>query len=202
MGFSLRCAIAFLSCYYIVVLPAFAQERYFPVRAFSDNLEEDRYLANWYGSHLKGLNEGSLYEQAKSSSQSYRFLWLRSFHNPIAARLDVRSDGIGILTIKVASGTGSAAAGHVIERRARRLTKQQTDSFLNQVNSLAFWKLPARAAQKDTGPDGAQWVFEGLKDGEYHIVSQWSPQSGTIRTLALALVIDMGHLEIPAKDIY
>ena len=28
------------------------------------------------------------------------------------------------------------------------------------------------------GVDGAQWIFEGVKDSTYHVVDRWSPDNG------------------------
>ena len=37
----------------------------------------------------------------------------------------------------------------------------------------------------ETGLDGAQWIIEGLLNGNYHIVDRWSPEEGSIRAIGL-----------------
>jgi hypothetical protein len=185
----------------MVVIASARQGRYFPVTAFGEDLKGNQEWISLYSKYLAGFNEPSLFERSQSSSQSYRFLWLRSFHKPVSVRLDVGSDGTGDMTIKIGSGPGVSSARGPVDKRARRLTKQQTDSFLSQIQALGFWQL---SPQEDpvSGPDGARWILEGVRDGQYHVVHRWTPKDGTIRTLGLDLAIDLGQLKIPAKEIY
>lgn len=84
-----------------------AQETYFPKGVLSSDARGDLFRANWYSKHLKALEEPSLLGLAKNPSlQSYRFVWLRTFHHPVIVRLDIMADGTGDLTVKVASGAG------------------------------------------------------------------------------------------------
>jgi len=77
----------------LVALVVSAQDTYFPSGALSDSDRGDSDLARWYSGQLKALDEPSLLAEARNTStQSYRFLWLRSFHHPIAVRLDVMAD--------------------------------------------------------------------------------------------------------------
>jgi hypothetical protein len=69
-----------------------AQVRYFP----------PDFPANWYTQHLTAFNESSLWESSQTQkTQSYRFLWLRTFHHPIVVRIDVNVDGTSLLTTKM-----------------------------------------------------------------------------------------------------
>jgi hypothetical protein len=36
--------------------------------------------------------------------------------------------------------------------------------------------------------DGARWILEDVRDGKYHLVDRWSPDTGTFREAALLLV--------------
>jgi len=82
-----------------------AQDSYFPKGALSDYDRVDIGKADWYSGQLRALDEPSLLEEAKNPSlESYRFVWLRTFHHPVAVRLDIMADGSGKLTVKIASG--------------------------------------------------------------------------------------------------
>ena len=74
--------------------------------------------------------------------------------------------------------------------------------FLGQINAVDFWKLRSMDRSQPPGPDGAEWVIEGFKDGNYHGVSQWSPENGAVRSLGLGLALDLANLKIPSKEIY
>lgn len=118
----------------------------------------------FYEKHLIALKEPSLLESSKvQKTQSYRFLWLRTFHHPIAIRADLNPDGTSSLTTKVASGTGGYSPGRLVQNSTVSLTREQTDWFLGQIEADDFWKLPS--VQQDRGPDGAQWIIEGVRNG-------------------------------------
>ena len=38
------------------------------------------------------------------------------------------------------------------------------------------------------GTDGAQWVVEAIDAGGYRVTERWSPESGAVRELGLALL--------------
>ena len=42
-------------------------------------------------------------------------MWLRSFHHPVAVRLDIMSDGTGKLTVKIANGAAGYKPGKLVE---------------------------------------------------------------------------------------
>lgn len=194
---------AFLALVYAqTMLPRSAQQVFFPDKTFSENPKSNEYWSSLYSKQLRSLEEPSLYEESKSASaQAYRFLWLRTFHAPISVRFVIESDGIATLIIKKADKNGGPEPGRVAQS-TRKLTRQQTDSFVNQVSSLGFWQLVTHEDPVIGGPDGAQWIIEGVKNGEYHIVDRWSPKDGPVRTLGLTLAIDLGQLKIPDKEIY
>src|SRR5450755_2585450 len=99
---------------------AFAEQAYFPNKAFSENPKSNEYWTRRYSHEPRSLKEPSLYEESKSAqNQSYRFLWLRTFHEPISVRLDIGADGVGRLTIKKALRKGTAIPGRVFETTAR-----------------------------------------------------------------------------------
>jgi hypothetical protein len=150
---------------------------------------------NWYAKHLGALEEPSLWEASKTQqTQSYRFLWLRSFHNPVAIRIDANADGTSRLTVKVTRG------GKLIQDYAVTLTREDTDRFLRQIEVQNFWKL--KSIENDRGVDGAQWIIEGVRNGTYHIVDRWSPKDGGVRALGLFMVNDLAKMKLAAKDVY
>lgn len=106
-----------------------------------------------------------------------------------------------MLTTKVASGTAGFRPGFLSESNSRILTRTQTQAFQTQIDTLDFWHL-ANPVNDQTGSDGSQWVIEGIKGGQYHVVDRWSPKNGPVRELGLMLAFDLAHISIPKKDIY
>jgi len=174
----------------LIVSPTIAQIRYFP----------PNFPANWYESDLKAMKEPSLWESSKKQkTESYRFVWLRSFHNPVSIRIDLHSDGTSLLIRKMTTGV-TGRAGRLIQNETFTLDHSQTSRFLERIEQYRFWKLPP--VLEDRGDDGAQWIIEGVRDGNYHIADRWSPKAGEIRVLGLYMVRDLAKLRLTEGEIY
>lgn len=52
----------------------------------------DDFVRGWYSSHLRSMAEPSL--SCGAIEDSYRFVWLRSFHSPVAVRMYRDRDGL------------------------------------------------------------------------------------------------------------
>ncbi len=182
-----------------------AQDKYFPKNALSYDSQSDQRKADWYSHELRVLEEPSLLKLADDTSlESYRFLWLRTFHHPVAIRLDVKADGTGTLTTKIANveaGFPRAKPAHLLDNASRQLTLERTQEFLAQVKRASFWSLPSHVDDQ-TGTDGSQWIIEGVKGGKYHVVDRWSPNEGAVRELGLALALRIGQMKIQKGEIY
>jgi hypothetical protein len=195
----------------LALLAAEAPPRYFPTNAFDSENRGDEFMAQWYSNELMVLKEPSLLEFAKDAdAESYRFLWLRTFHHPVAIRLDVKRDGTGILTTKIGSGSAGFphTGGKVIENTSRALSREQVQSFLTRLDRSEFWSVPSHIKGDQTGTDGSEWIIEGVKRSNYHVVARWSPgepplpQKRAVRELGLALAIDLAQLKIPQRELY
>jgi len=177
--------------------------RYFPDLAFDENPQQNEQVAQGYTQFLKALQEPSLLDEAKTGTEAYRFLWLRSFHNPIAVRLNMNKDGTSLLTVKVTSGRGGYEPGKLTKTTARELSTRETEWFLSRVQELGYWDLPTREPKNDViGLDGAMWVLEAVKGGKYKVVDRWSPEKGPVRVLGLMMLIDMAKLKLLYQDVY
>jgi hypothetical protein len=194
-----------MRCFLIILLAmafgsTFAQGQYFPKSSL--DFEKDEFKAQWYSSQLRALQEPSLLKLTMTTSvESYRFLWLRSFHHPIAIRLEVRPDGTSVLTTKVTNGAGGYRPGALIVNSSSILNREQTRGFLSHIEKGYFWKAP-NPVDDQRGTDGSQRVIEGVKGGHYHVVDRWSPKNGLVRELGLLLALDFAKLNIPKDEIY
>lgn len=188
----------------LVEAAAFAQDvQYFPNLAFDDSQQDNNFVVQWYTKHLKALQEPSLLQHASSHKEAYRFLWLRTFHSPVAVRLNVNADGTSFLTVKVTNGKGGYEPGRLTKNAVRRLSKEETAWFLGCMREMEYWNLPTREPETDViGLDGAQWVIEAIKDGTYKVVDRWSPEKGPVRALGLIMLIDLAKLKLLYQDVY
>lgn len=200
-----KCIARNLSAIAVLLLIAFtamAQVKYFPEEAAGGDPRLDKFV-DWYSVQLTALKEPSLLEMANTpSSESYRFLWLRTFHHPIAIRLDVKADGSSVLTTKITSGEGGYESGVLTVNTSRNLTQEQTQNIVKKIEEALFWSMPILDDGNTIGVDGAEWIVEGVKNGKYHVVTRWSPESGAIRELGLAFIHDLAKLSIPKNEMY
>jgi hypothetical protein len=160
--------------------------------------------ADYYSKYLKALREPSLWEVSKSSEHEvYRFLWLRSFHAPVVVRLNVDA-AAGILTTKISNGKGGYEPGKIVVNRVKRMSSRETQWFLARIEELDYWDLSSEEAEdaNTIGLDGAQWILEATKGGNYKIVHRWSPEKGPIRVLGLMMLLDLSKLKLLFQDVY
>lgn len=195
---------AFLFVFVLLVVGSLrAQTQYFPPHAFCREGETE-HCERWYVPHLRAMGEPSLWELSKSKTEeSYRFLWLRTFNRPVSARLTIAEDGSGQLAIKVLSGSGGYKPGKLIKNRSIEVSKDSVDYFRQLLDKAEFWTAPTEEKENGTvNLDGAQWIIEAAKGGQYHVVDRWSPDDGPFRRAALFLAINLGGLNPRYNDVY
>jgi hypothetical protein len=180
-----------------------AQTQSFPDRAFCET-DERGLCEKWYAKHLRAMGEPSLWELSKdTSTESYRFLWLRTFHHPVSARWKVARDGSAQLVVKVLSGQGGYEPGHLVHNRTTKVSREGVVHFLELLQKADFWNARTEEEMDNVVRlDGAQWIIEAVREGQYHVVDQWSPDSGPFRSAALFLAINLGGLNPRYTEVY
>ena len=63
---------------------------------------------------------------------------------------------------------------------------------------MRYWTMPT-VEENSVGVDGAQWIVEGVRNGKYHLVDRWSPDTGAFREAALLL---LQWTDLPIDEIY
>jgi hypothetical protein len=124
----------------------------------------------------------------KENYESYRFLWLRSFHHPVFIQLINRKPGYANLIYKELNGKGGYEYGSLIEHKTLdpfknlgkgELPKGMVQEAFNNVIQRAntgVWGQPYEVDDGTIGLDGATWTIEAIKDGKCHVVTRWSPE--------------------------
>lgn len=181
--------------------------QYFPAGVLGSTLSEDEFRTNWYSRNIKALHEPSLWEVSRQNPKAevYRFLYVRTFDHPISIRLVVRKSGSGWINTHITGGAAGYDPGRIVQYRISWLTKGKTQSFVTALNSADFWNMPTHIdPPKDVIQlDGAQWILEGVKNGQYHIVDRWSPEAADpVRAIGL-LALKLGRVRhLRSSEIY
>ena len=156
---------------------------YFPRDAFSYDSKLTEGFGHWYARELQQQDEPILVNEG--GNLSYRFLWLRSFHPTIAIRVSL-DDGKKMLFVKRLSNRNDKPARLMVSQ-ARSLKPEEWATFVQRLNESCFWEMPA-SSDEPLSEDGAQWVFEGVREGFYHVTHRQSPNSSSYRELCLYML--------------
>jgi len=159
----------------------------------------DSFRDTWYSKHLFALREPIILND-KSNREIYRFTWLRTFHNPVAIRVE-KHDSIYSLTWKLSSGAGGYGPGKIVINKHKTIDKQTWETFINKLNEINFWSLPTN--EKDIiGLDGSQWILEGKTPKHYTVVDRWTPSKNGKYYDCCNFLIELTDLKITGRDKY
>jgi hypothetical protein len=181
-------------------IPIDSNQGYFPLEVFTDKdiyIGYDTFHVRWYSEHLWSMNEPLLFNKI-SDTESYRFLWLRTFHNPVSIRIE-RQENNYYLTWKLSNGAGGYRPGKLVINETKKIDKETWDKFYALIDSTDFWNL--KTVEYNFGTDGSQWILEGSDSSRYHVVDRWTPKSGSYYDCCNYL-IGLTDLKIKSKDFY
>jgi hypothetical protein len=176
-------------------------------------LAGDGTMGQWYSLHLRHMREPSLFSCRLTPGESViRFLWERSFHEPIAARLTVHRSGSATLTMRVlAHGTllppqRPAERALTYDDWLTLSLNSESDITPGQVKHVQelFRRVDFRGGhgRSPHSTDGSDWVLEAVIDGRYFLIDQRNVDISPLRELGLYLVPTLGKLNIPSNEIY
>jgi hypothetical protein len=173
----------------------------------ADTVYFPRGTEQWYPKHLKAMKEPSLYEKrADKAVEQYRFLWLRTFHKPLAVRIQKDSGGITLRVVSL-SGAGGYEPGKIEHDETLTLSTNQWAAFVKLVEKASFWQTPTKE-KYEQGFDGSQWILEGQAAGKYHVVDRWTPAAEPEKrrlddfVTCCRYLLKLSRQEIPKKDDY
>lgn len=153
--------------------------RYFPVGSFRGYPSSPGFAETRYAYHLAAMGEPSLWCGASQDTETYRFLWLRSFHDYVAVRIYRRGGVYGLEAVvlrqdeyeHVPGQAPRVTKGQVSKRVTKALSAAQWRHLLAALDEARFWHM--RTTTLDLiGIDGADWVVEGRRAGQYHAASR------------------------------
>ncbi len=148
-------------------------EFYFPSAAIDSVSGLDTFKNRWYSYHLNRMNEPILHTQDEPY-EVYRYTNLGTWSAPYTYRIENRG-GVHQLTFVITSGQGGYHAGSVTNREVVEVSIDEWKELHNRIDSIDFWNTPVQDGV--IGLDGSEWILEGYKDGKYHVLTRWTPDS-------------------------
>jgi|ERR1041385_5885866 hypothetical protein len=107
--------------------------------------------------------------------ESYRLIWIPTFHAPISTRI-WRSGAKEFLATKQLDGRGGYGMGQLTFQNIRSLTDDEWNEFMRLLRQAGYWDLPSHEDSLPT-EDGAAWIIEGVRNGRHHLVNRRAPSS-------------------------
>jgi hypothetical protein len=189
----------------------FANDIYFPAGTFLPDKLRENLVVEGYSNCLAAMDEPEIHSLVGKGVESYRFLYIRSFHLPVAIRLwepggewrmvVKQLDGNG--EIRRRDGGGEWVFPHKLNVNVTHtLTEGERDSFTGLLAKADFWNLPT-IEEECCSKDGATWLMEGVKGRRYHVVDRQSPASGEYREACIYLLKISGlQFDVSRGEIY
>ena len=126
----------------------------------------------WYGKQLRAAAEVGLCADADVHAERYRLTWIPSFHPTVTVRVE-RDSGGGNLVAKMLDGAGGYQPGTVARDTIVMLSPAEWEELSRLVERAQLWSPPP--TDNRMGVDGAQWIIEGSRSGQYNVVDRWTP---------------------------
>jgi hypothetical protein len=155
----------------------------------------------WYKEQMQAAHVRPLCATQNVLNESFRLIWLRSFHNPIVVTLTKRPSGIRLEAVRL-DGAGGYEPGRIVERKIVDLTVSEYQEFVTLTQEMKFWSLKSYDQILDEamsnngeiiiGTDGARWVLEGANSDAAHAADRWSPDKGPFLEASLFLLNKSG----------
>ena len=127
----------------------------------------------WGAVVLARFHEMPLENFPSCVDESYRLIWIPTFHSPVAARI-WRSGDKRFLVAKQLDGKGGYGMGNLALEEARSITEDEWLTFIRLLDQASYWEMPSIDAAPPPN-DGAAWVIEGAKERKYHNVNRHTP---------------------------
>jgi hypothetical protein len=161
-------------------------------------LDESECLVESYCGHLlRAMNEKPLIDS--SAEEVYRFVWLRSFRNPVSVRIESSHGRAVINGIELVERGKSS--GKIARRMQRELGAHEWGALTAALSDADFWHLPIHDPDAEDGLDGATWILEGRRHGAYHVVERWEPAVPQFRR-ACELLLQTANFSNPEREMY
>jgi hypothetical protein len=185
---------------FVFVLSAAAQSQGAAPEFFPMELAQ-----TYFAPYLRKMEEPSLYAMRNDTNLTvYRFLYLRSFHDPISIRVQPQGEHA---IIKIARLKGPRLP------EAKKLPDMTLSTNKAIITNLAkileesgFWRAPS--GEEPMGVDGAFWVLEALDRGRYHVMDRWSPDEDLERRKLQPFketclhFLRLGQLDLATERVY
>jgi hypothetical protein len=140
---------------------------------YDPNIAAEQYIDGDAPKLFAAFKELPLEALPSCVHESYRLVWVPSFHSPVVVRV-WHSGNKYFVVSKQLSGRGGYKVGDLKIEQTRPLSEDEWREFMNVVSRASYWELPS-TVNEDIPNDGAVWIVEGIKNRKYHWVRRVTP---------------------------
>jgi hypothetical protein len=126
-------------------------------------------MDGFYARYLEQLGELPLISESDSGGECYRLLHAPSFLHKTLVRVELTGTG----TVAAKAFGGSRAGPKLVFNESRTIASVEMQKLRAMIEGVHFWRMAA--ADGHMGLDGEDWILEGRRDRQHHVVNRWSP---------------------------
>src|SRR5208282_220271 len=164
---------------------------------FQGKLQANNASARYNARCLHLMGERPLVEtMGPQATQVYRLLVETRPHGvPVVVRLMVGRDGIGEVIGKI--GHSPRFPDVLTVNRIAKVSQADMDEFLKLLEGSDFWSMPVfQTIDPHHAPMGEPgWMFEGEKEGSYHVVCRGTSSLASLKK-AVMFLVDVSKLDL------
>lgn len=168
-----------------------------PTLSYSQEINPNEVLhtGEKYLNTLSVFKEPQIFPDLKTKGEVYRVFVAPTFYHPISIRVEKVGDKY-FLVAKRLSGQGGYKWGKLKVVERRRLSEQEWRTLLDLLSQSSFWTLNSKDKEIEPNEkgeitvclDGTVWFLEAVKDGKYHAVYRYCPDSKSFRAVGLYMI--------------
>lgn len=170
---------------------------------FNENPDSNTNAREHYSQHLQAMAEPVLAHLPEDGKEVYRFLWLRSFHSPVAVRVEKDGSDCSIVTKMLEGAGGYYPKRTISQQTSNKLAPKHWLRVISLIEKSDFWQSPSYRSY--LGMDGADWVLEGYRSQRYYAIARWSPDAEGLdkdfREVCLYL-LELSDVKVPVSEVY
>lgn len=153
--------------------------------------------SSWYSDFMLAFNEQSFINIEDTPKETYRFTWLRTYHSPYCFIISFNPDSSATLVVKKTDGKGGYSPGNLIVNDTLNIEFIDAKHIRKLIRKSKFWSLNTN--DNRIGCDGSEWIFEGKRFSDYHLVRRWTPQKGNLKKIGVNII---KFASIEEREIY
>lgn len=187
--------------FFAEAVPKDSSTFYFLSNSFHKDTNEivkkgEQITNKWHSKILFNLHEPVL-SSYTGESEAIRFIWLRTFNEPIVIRLNNTQEAV-FINLKTLEGHSGFKTGEIKLDTAWTINKAEWKKITEKLDNNKFWNTASDLGS--IGKDGVDWILEVRTKEKYHFINRWD--DGNMQSFELKLFcIDLINLCTDVVDL-